>query len=277
MELIILLVIVFFIGKAFGNKKKKSNDWPDEPVVYMPKKKKGCFSRLLSLIFWGFVLIVFGAFVTSLGGESVDMEVSAPSPTAVVASAPADLTIAPTAEVTTAPTIAPTAEPTAAPTAEPATLQEWAEHVAQQVYGRFDYEYTDLISVECMQVDGDPAPMVEIFAKYPDSFLRKNDERMSMFLYNVKRVTEKLEELAKAGKIEYGSILVHGRTTFVDKYGTESEGDAAQIRIKAKEAAKVTNWGNVLSDYLPDLAVSFGIHPIIKDGLSYEYHSKIRN
>lgn len=270
MELLVIVIIAFLIGKAFGGKKKKrNNDWPDEAFEYTPPKKKGCFSRLLSFFFWSFAIIVMGAFIANIDGDIPETS----SPAVVISPSPIVSVDTPTVETT----VQPTAEPTVAPTTEPLTLQEWAEVVAQQVYGDLNYEYTNLLSVKCYQVYGDPAPMVEIFAKYPDTFLRKNDERMSMFLYNAKRITEKLDELAKAGKIEYGSVLVHGRTTFVDKYGTESEGDAAQIRIKAKEAAKVTNWDNISSDYLPDLAVSFGIHPIIKDGLSYEYHSKIRN
>ena len=270
MELLIIVVIAFLIGKAFGGKKKRRHDdWPDAPADYTPPKKKGCFSRLLSLAFWGFVLIVFAAFVSSLGGDSTETAAPVPSPVAAVSSIPVEPTAAPTA--------VPTAEPTAAPTPEPNTLQGWAEHVAQAEFGRFDSPYSDLISVECEQVDGESAPMIIINAKYPSSFGRNNDERMSGFLFSVMNVTWKLDELAKAGKIEYGSVFIHGRTTFADKYGNETEGDAAQIRIKASEAAKV-NWSysTVTGDMMPGISVSFGIHPIIRDGLSSSYHNKIR-
>lgn len=270
MELLVIVVIAFLIGKAFGGKKNRQHDdWPDEPVEYTPRKKKGCFSRLLSLIFWGFVVIVFGAFVTSLGGDSAETAAPTPAPVVAVSSAPVDPTASPTA--------VPAAEPTAAPTAEPATLQEWAEQVAQAEYGSFDSPYTNLISVECEQVDGESAPMIIINANYPGTFGRNSDERMSGFLFSVMNVNWKLAELAKAGKIEYGSVFIHGRTTFVDKYGNEIEGDASQIRIKASEAAKV-NWSfsTVTGDMMPGISVSFGIHPVIRDGLSSSYYNKIK-
>ena len=177
-------------------------------------------------------------------------------------------------DVSSAPESTPTPEPEA--TQEPETLQEWAEHVANSVYGSFDPKYSSLISVECEQVDGENAPMIIINAKYPDTVL-KNDDRMGNFLYNAMQTTWKLNDLAKEGKIEYGSVFIHGRTTFLDKYGNETEGDAASIRIKASEAAKV-NWSltTFRAEMMPGIAVSFMIHPIILDGLSAEYLNEIR-
>lgn len=171
----------------------------------------------------------------------------------------------------------PTKAPTPTPTAEPDTLQGWAEYVANSVYGSFDPKYSNLISVECEQVDGESAPMIIVNAKYPDTFMRDNDDRMGQFLYRAMNMTWKLNDLAKEGKIEYGSVYIHGKTTFVDKYGNETEGDAAAIRIKASEAEKV-NWSysTFTSEMMPGIAVSFMIHPIIRDGLSYEYLNKIR-
>ena len=178
-------------------------------------------------------------------------------------------------DVSSAPESTPTPEPEA--TQEPETLQEWAEHVANSVYGSFDPKYSSLISVECEQVDGENAPMIIINAKYPDTFMRDNDERMGSFLYNAMKTTWKLNDLVKEGKIEYGSVFIHGRTTFLDKYGNETEGDAAAIRVKASEAAKV-NWSltTFRAEMMPGIAVSFMIHPIIRDGLSAEYLSEIR-
>ena len=166
--------------------------------------------------------------------------------------------------------------PAPAATPEPETLQEWAEYVADSVYGSFDPKYSSLISVECEQVDGESAPMIIINAKYPDTVL-KNDDRMGNFLYKAMQTTWKLNDLAKEGKIKYGSVFIHGRTTYIDKYGNETEGDAAAIRIKASEAAKV-NWSlsTFRAEMMPGIAVSFMIHPIIRDGLSSEYLSEIR-
>ena len=256
MELLVIVVIAFLIGKAFGGKKNRQHDdWPDEPVEYTPRKKKGCFGRLISLVFWGFVLIALGTFFSMIGSVDVESNTQPPAQKTAVS----------------------VSEPTAAPTAEPTTLQEWAEQVAQAEYGSFNSPYSNLISVECEQVDGESAPMIIINAKYPSSFGRNSDERMSGFLFSVMNVNWKLAELAKAGKIEYGSVFIHGRTSFVDKYGNETEGDAAQIRIKASEAAKV-NWSysTVTGNMMPGIAVSFGIHPIIRDGLYSSYYNKIK-
>lgn len=268
MELLIIVVIAFFVGKMFGSKGKQSNNdgWPDEPVEYTPPKKNGCSSCLISLAFWGFVLIAFAVLISILSGESVDVDVSSPSPSFAV-SAPADPTATPTAT--------PTPSPTPSPTPEPNTLQGWAEYVAHSVYGGPERAYPDFISVECMQVDGENAPMIILNVKYPSSFLMDNDGRMGVFLYNVMRTTELLDELADQGKIEYGSVYVHGRSMFMDEYGNEFEADAASIRIKANEAAKV-NWDNFSSDMLPNIAVSFGTQPVIREGLTREYYNKIR-
>ena len=148
--------------------------------------------------------------------------------------------------------------------------------MANSVYGSFDPKYSSLISVECEQVDGENAPMIIINAKYPDTVL-KNDDRMGNFLHKAMQMTWKLNDLAKEGKIEYGSVFIHGRTTFLDKYGNETEGDAASIRIKASEAAKV-NWSltTFRAEMMTGIAVSFMIHPIIRDGLSAEYLNEIR-
>lgn len=273
MELLIIVVIAFFVGKMFGSKKKESSsDWPDEPVEYASPKKKGCSSCLLSLAFWGFVLIAFAVLISSLSGESADVDAASPDPTSAV-SAPADPTATPTAKPTAKPTPTPTVEPTLTP--EPDTLQGWAEYVAHSVYGGPERAYPDFISVECMQVDGESAPMIILNVKYPSSFLMDNDGRMGVFLYNVMRTTELLDELADQGKLEYGSVYVHGRSMFMDEYGNEFEADAASIRIKASEASKV-NWDNFSSDMLPNIAVSFGTQPVIREGLTREYYNKIR-
>lgn len=230
------------------------------------RRKKGCISRLLTYIMYFFAaMIVITLISETTGSNSGD-----------TSSRPADVEASvPGVTLTHAPEATPTPEPESTP--EPETLQEWAEYVANSVYGSFDPKYSSLISVECEQVDGENAPMIIINAKYPDTFMRDNDERMGSFLYNAMKTTWKLNDLAKEGKIEYGSVFIHGRTTFLDKYGNETEGDAASIRIKASEAAKV-NWSlsTFRAEMMPGIAVSFMIHPIIRDGISSEYLSEIR-
>ena len=228
------------------------------------RRKKGCISRVLTYFMYFFAaMIVITLISETTGGNSGDTSSSTADVEASVSDVPS------TPEST--PTPAPEATP------EPETLQEWAEYVANSVYGSFDPKYSSLISVECEQVDGENAPMIIINAKYPDTFMRDNDERMGSFLYNAMKTTWKLNDLAKEGKIEYGSVFIHGRTTFLDKYGNETEGDAASIRIKASEAAKV-NWSltTFRAEMMPGIAVSFMIHPIIRDGLSLEYLSEIQ-
>ena len=241
------------------------------------RRKKGCISRMLTYIMYFFAaMIVITLISETTGSNSGD---TSSRPADVEASVP-DVPSTPEAtsmpEVT--PTPAPEATPTPAPesTPEPETLQEWAEYVANSVYGSFDPKYGSLISVECEQVDGETAPMIIINAKYPDTVL-KNDDRMGNFLHKAMQMTWKLNDLAKEGKIEYGSVFIHGRTTFLDKYGNETEGDAASIRIKASEAATV-NWSltTFRAEMMTGIAVSFMIHPIIRDGLSAEYLNEIR-
>ena len=227
------------------------------------RRKKGCISRVLTYFMYFFAaMIVITLISETTGGNSGDTS----SSTADVEASVSD--------VTSTPESTPTPAPEATP--EPETLQEWAEYVANSVYGSFDPKYSSLISVECEQVDGESAPMIIINAKYPDTVL-KNDDRMGNFLYNAMQTTWKLNDLAKEGKIEYGSVFIHGRTTFLDKYGNEIEGDAASIRVKASEAAKV-NWSltTFRAEMMPGISVSFMIHPIIRDGLSAEYLSEIQ-
>lgn len=272
MELLALIVIGFAVYKLFFGKKKHRQDrWPDEQVEYSATKKKGGCMTKMAGTFCGFCVVVLLSIFLGNSGPVESIPVEAPSPSSVQEEATN------TNAVTPAPTTAPTAVPTPSPTPEPVTLQEWAEHVAQEVYGRFDSAYRDLISVSCEQVDGESAPMITINVKYPSTFLRNNDERMSGFLFNVMNVNWKLDDLAKAGKIEYGSVFIHGRTMFADQYGNETEGDASSIRIKASEAEKV-NWSleTVNAEMMPGIAVSFGIHPVIREGLSVEYYNNIR-
>lgn len=258
------------------------------------RRKKGCISRMLTYFMYFFAAMIVITLISETTGRNsgdtslrpADVEASVPDiPSTPEATSMPEVTPTPAPEATPTPTPkdtptpAPVATPTPAPedTPEPETLQEWAEYVANSVYGSFDPKYSSLISVECEHVDGENAPMIIINAKYPDTFMRDNDERMGSFLYNAMKTTWKLNDLAKEGKIEYGSVFIHGRTTFLDKYVNETEGDAASIRIKASEAAKV-NWSltTFRAEMMPGIAVSFMIHPIIRDGLSTEYLNEIR-
>ena len=250
------------------------------------RRKKGCISRVLTYFMYFFAAMIMITLISGTTGSNsgdtsrpADVEASVPDvPSTPEATSMPEVTPtpAPAATPTPTPTQVATLTPEPEGTPEPETLQEWAEYVANSVYGSFDPKYSSLISVECEQVDGENAPMIIINAKYPDTVL-KNDDRMGNFLHKAMQMTWKLNDLAKEGKIEYGSVFIHGRTTFLDKYGNETEGDATAIRVKASEAAKV-NWSltTFRAEMMPGIAVSFMIHPIIRDGISEEYLNEIR-
>lgn len=246
--------------------------------------KPGCLSRIFKAFSYCCVAIVVLTFISAMGRDSnQDTTTQTDTPAQVEQTAAQDeagtSSNTPKPINTPKPTVTPrptnTPKPTATP--EPTTLEGWAESVANSVYGSFDPKYSDLISVTCEQVLGEDAPMIQLDVKYPDSFLRDNDDRMGSFLYNAKCANEKFANLAKEGKIVYGSVNIVAHTTYLDKYGNESDGMAASIRVKASEAAKV-NWDirNFTAEMMPGIAVSFGINPIIRDGLSLEYYTEIR-
>lgn len=228
------------------------------------EEKKGCLHHILKILGW-FCVLVFA--VTFLNSISSNRNVSQSDAPARVEQADDLATSRPTA--TPKPTNTP--KPTATP--EPDTLQGWAESFAERVFFPIDSGISTLISVTCEQVDGETAPMVTVNVEFPDG--AKNDSRVSAFLSRATKMNRYMSEAAKEGKIEYGSLLVIGWTTYVDKYGNESDGHAVDIRVKSSEAEKV-NWENFSSDTLPQIAVSFGINPIIRDGLSLEYYTEIR-
>lgn len=235
------------------------------------QRTKGCLLTIFEIVVATFVI----ALAVSLFFAVMNRDELSSQPVSQTEDVKAEPKVKNTPKPTSTPKPTKTPKPTATP--EPDTLQGWAESVANSVYGSYDPKYSDLISVTCEQMLGEDAPMIQLDVKYPDTFMRKNDDRMGGFLYKAKEANEKFANLAKEGKIVYGSVNIVAHTTYLDKYGNESDGMAASIRVKASEAAKV-NWDirNFTADMLPGIAVSFGINPIIRDGLSLEYYSKIR-
>ena len=235
------------------------------------QRTKGCLLTIFEIVVATFVI----ALAVSLFFAAMNRDELSSQPISQTEDVKAEPKVKNTPKPTSTPKPTKTPKPTATP--EPDTLQGWAESVANSVYGSYDPKYSDLISVTCGQVLGEDAPMIQLDVKYPDTFMRKNDDRMGGFLYDAKQANEKFANLAKEGKIVYGSVNIVAHTTYLDKYGNESDGMAASIRVKASEAAKV-NWDirNFTAEMMPGIAVSFGINPIIRDGLSLEYYSKIR-
>lgn len=235
------------------------------------QRTKGCLLTIFEIVVATFVI----ALAVSLFFAVMNRDELSSQPISQTEDVKAEPKVKNTPKPTSTPKPTKTPKPTATP--EPDTLQGWAESVANSVYGSYDPKYSDLISVTCEQMLGEDAPMIQLDVKYPDTFMRKNDDRMGGFLYNAKEANEKFANLAKEGKIVYGSVNIVAHTTYLDKYGDESDGMAASIRVKASEAAKV-NWDirNFTAEMMPGIAVSFGINPIIRDGLSLEYYAKIR-
>jgi hypothetical protein len=235
------------------------------------QRTKGCLLTIFEIVVATFVI----ALAVSLFFAVMNRDELSSQPVSQTEDVKAEPKVTNTPRPTKTPKPTNTPKPTATP--EPDTLQGWAESVANSVYGSYDPKYSDLISVTCEQMLGEDAPMIQLDVKYPDTFMRKNDDRMGGFLYDAKQANEKFANLAKEGKIAYGSVNIVAHTTYLDKYGNESDGMAASIRVKASEAAKV-NWDirNFTAEMMPGIAVSFGINPIIRDGLSLEYYSKIR-
>lgn len=242
------------------------------------KEKQGCWQRTKGCLLTIFEIVVATfviALAVSLFFAVMNRDELSSQPVSQTEDVKAEPKVTNTPRPTKTPKPTNTPKPTATP--EPDTLQGWAESVANSVYGSYDPKYSNLISVTCEQMLGEDAPMIQLDVKYPDTFMRKNDDRMGGFLYNAKEANEKFANLAKEGKIVYGSVNIVAHTTYLDKYGNESDGMAASIRVKASEAAKV-NWNirNFTAEMMPGIAVSFGINPIIRDGLSLEYYSEIR-
>ena len=235
------------------------------------QRTKGCLLTIFEIVVATFVI----ALAVSLFFAIMNRDELSSQPVSQTEDVKAEPKVKNTPKPTRTPKPTKTPKPTATP--EPDTLQGWAESVANSVYGSYDPKYSDLISVTCEQMLGEDAPMIQLDVKYPDTFMRKNDDRMGGFLYDAKQANEKFANLAKEGKIVYGSVNIVAHTTYLDKYGNESDGMAASIRVKASEAAKV-NWDirNFTAEMMPGIAVSFGINPIIRDGLSLEYYAKIR-
>lgn len=231
------------------------------------QRTKGCLLTIFEIVVATFVI----ALAVSLFFAVMNRDELSSQPVSQTEDVKAEPKVKNTPKPTSTPKPTKTPKPTATP--EPDTLQGWAESVAERVFFPIDSGISTLISVTCEQVDGETAPMVTVNVEFPDG--TKNDSRVSAFLSRAAKMNRYMSEVAKEGKIEYGSLLVIGWTTYIDKYGNESDGHAVDIRVKASEAAKV-NWENFSSDMLPGIAVSFGINPIIRDGLSLEYYSKIR-
>lgn len=209
------------------------------------KKKGGCLKKIL-------ILIVILAALGAIGGGSNDT--SAPEASTPVSN-PVETTKteSPTKKPTVAPTAKPTSEPTAVPTATPTTQEEWVRTHAEKIYN------DSLLSIEWQDVDDDP--MIVIQCVFEDNLTF--NLRHAVFMGNAKDMFKAVAELGKEGKIRYSSCYIQGRTTFLDKYGNEFDGNAIEIRLKKDDLEKI-NWKNVNNDMLINLAAPYTVHPVFR-------------
>lgn len=194
-------------------------------------KKKGCC--LFTLIKWIVIAFAVLAIMTLFTSTS---DTNTASSGAEVAS-----TSAPAATV--------------APTATPSTREEWVQRAAEEVYG------DDLISITWQEVDNQK-DMIVIWCQFKDNLT--NNLRRTMFMMDAENMLKRVAQLGKDGYIEYGSCYIVGRTTYLDTYGNEFDGNAMEIRLKAGDLEKI-NWDNITSDMLVNLATTYAVHPLFRD------------
>lgn len=242
MELLVIVIVAFLIGKAVSKKKNRK----DESVGYGATKKKGCFSRLISVLFKFFLVIVLLAFITSI--SSKNNESDAPISESVVAPIESEPIINPTEIPSTAPTIV--------PSAAPITREEWVLAAAKEVYG------DELISVEWQEIDNQK-DMIVIWCDFVDNFT--NQMRRDRFMLRAKNMFKHISQLGKDNRIEYGSCYIVARTTYLDKYNNEFEGNAMEIRLLEKDLSKL-NWDNYMNDEtIINLATTYAVHPLFRN------------
>lgn len=202
------------------------------------KKKRGCC--LFASAKW--LLIITFMFITMVLIQS-SFDNSAPD------------TPANTEPSVTMPLETPAPASTPIPTKQPETPEEWVQLAAEEVYR------DDLISITWQEVDNQK-DMIVIWCKFADNFT--NNMRRTVFMGDAKDMFCRVAELGKAGRIDYGSCYIVGRTTYLDKYGNEFDGNAMEIRLTATDLEKI-NWDNINSNMLIDLATTYAVHPLFRD------------
>lgn len=191
----------------------------------MRKKAKKKGGCIKNILIFMIVLVAFAAF----GGNNEDA--SAPVPNTVE-------------------------EVSAEPTAMPSTPEEWVLAAAKEVYK------DELISVEWQEVDNQK-DMIVIWCNFVDNFT--NQMRRDGFMLRAKNMLKRISELGKDNRIEYGSCYIVARTTYLDKYNNEFEGNAMEIRLLEKDLSKL-NWDNYMNDEtIINLATTYTVHPLFRD------------
>lgn len=198
-------------------------------MKHREKKRGGCLTKLART----FVLLVFLlVFVASI----TDQETTTSTPDA-------------------APQETCTPSPTATPRPTPDTPEGWVTQVVKDEYK------DDFISVEFEVVDPN-RKMITINCVFAGNLT--TSLRRDMFMFHAKDIFRELTEMRADGIVDFDLVFIHGKTTFVDKYGRESEGDAMQICMAAKDLEHIV-WENMRIDMLPEIATTYMVHPIFRD------------
>lgn len=206
------------------------------------KKQHGCFFYLI-------LFVVIGLFALSfMDGQQTD------------SATPSEPLLTSSPQLTATPLLTATPHPTATPL--PSTPEAWVTAAANEIYG------FQLLSVEVSEIDrgqvgeGETGTLVDINCDFKDNF--SNDLRRTAFLSDACSLLEKLTALYTEGHLTFDLVSIHGRTTFIDEYGQESEGDAMQLTMSIDDLLKI-NWENMMGSMLPDIAVCYAVHPAIRD------------
>lgn len=192
------------------------------------QKKRGCLHNIM-LVFA--VLVVLTLLTESKTTKQFDQT----SSTQTVAQAPAN-------------TAAPTIEPT------PSTPEGWVESAVMAEYG------DDFISVSFD--DTDSGKMITINCVFAQNLT--NGLRRDQFMFHAKDILKELTQLREEKRIDFDLIFIHGKTTFVDDYGRESDGDAMQLCMAVEDLEQIV-WDNMRIDMLPNIATTYAVHPLFRD------------
>lgn len=199
------------------------------------KKKRGCLHNIV-LAFA--VLVVLSLFA----GASNNTETDETTPQSSQTQSTQEIMQTPNV------TAAPTTEPT------PSTPEGWVKKAVVEEYG------DDFISVSFD--DTDSGEMITINCVFADNFT--NGLRRDQFMFHARDILKELTQMREDKIIDFDLVFIHGKTTFIDKYGRESDGDAMQLCMAAEDLEQIV-WDNMLIDMLPNIATTYAVHPLFRD------------
>lgn len=199
------------------------------------QKKRGCLHSIMLVVAALVVLTLFSETTDDTAGNKASQQSAQMQSTRTVTQAPAN-------------TAAPTVEPTSS------TPEGWVESAVMEEYG------DDFISVSFDETDS--GKMITINCVFAQNLT--NSLRRDQFMFHAKDILKELTQLREEKRIDFDLIFIHGKTTFVDDYGRESDGDAMQLCMSAEDLEQIV-WDNMRIDMLPNIATTYAVHPLFRD------------